>query len=284
MLDRQGLRALGQQPLPPAQRAIMNVYAQFCGPDGNGAYPAVATLAARTGYSERHVRRVVRALVAAGLLRPTGRGPKGTRQYQVGGHIVRPAGDRGDTMSAESSSSSKEIESLLSNYNSWRTRVRPGAQKADTARGTTVISQGLYETPTARALMAAGLAAAEALRYGWMTEAQVGELISLAERKAARGELRGSKAAYIAGGLRKIEAGERVLYEMDRQRGLFVGTWTAYCEMLAAVQMVPASPVVREAVLVTDDRTEVDDWAEEWAEIDDIYGVSLVSDNEPSGG
>lgn len=265
MLNTQGLQALGQRKLPPAQRAIINEYARYAREDGRGAYPAMNTLAARTGYSARHVRRVVRELEAEGLLVADGWGPKGTRRYAV-------ACPGGDTMSAESSSCKEIKNNLFKNYDSWRTNVRVYPAKPDKRTAT----EGLHETATARALLAAGVAAGEALKYGWVAEAQAAEVVSLAAKKAARGELRASQGAYILGALRKIEQGERAVYALDVQRGLFAGTWAEYCETLAAVQAAPEPPAPR-PVLVKDGLygEPGEPGPEEWMDIDEVYGVTL---------
>lgn len=272
MLNTQGLQALGQHPLPPAQRAIINAYAHFCAPDGSGAYPAVATLAAKTGYSERHVRRVVRELVSAGLLVADGWGPKGTRKYAV-------ACPPPDTMSAESSSSRKDSKETLFYYDSWRTRVRPFEKRTDKPMPTARLN--LHETTTARALMATGLAAGEALRYGWVDETQAAEVIALATKKAQRGELRASKSAYVLGALRRIEEGEQARHAADVQAGVFTGNWDEYREMLAAVQNAPARPEKRPAPAPrqADGYAEIDDWGEmDEAEVDEVYGWTPLQD------
>ena len=58
------------------------IYADHAWQDGTHAHPAIATVAAKTGYHERSVQRYVRSLEALGLLILDGKGPKGTNQYK----------------------------------------------------------------------------------------------------------------------------------------------------------------------------------------------------------
>jgi hypothetical protein len=57
------------------------VYADHAWEDGSHAYPAIATVATITGYSDRTVQRYLRVLERLGILVATGKGPRGTIAY-----------------------------------------------------------------------------------------------------------------------------------------------------------------------------------------------------------
>jgi hypothetical protein len=56
------------QKLTPLERTIFKEYALFTGDDGTRGYPSLSTLSKRTGYSRRHIIRVVQSLVRKGFL------------------------------------------------------------------------------------------------------------------------------------------------------------------------------------------------------------------------
>jgi hypothetical protein len=177
-------------------------------------------------------------------------------------------------MSAESSSSKDSKESYIY-YDSWRTRTRTWAAAPEQKPAPAT----LHETPTARALLAAGIAPGDALAFGWIPAGQAAEVIGLAEKKARRGELRASQSAYVVGALRRIEAGERARYAADVQAGAFTGTWAGYCELLAAVQRAPVAPERRAGLVQDDLYREVDaPGPDDEMDIDAVYGVQLTTD------
>ena len=59
---------------------VATVYADYAWEDGSHAYPAVETVATRTGYNARTVQRHLRTLEKH-LLTLAGKGPRGTNQY-----------------------------------------------------------------------------------------------------------------------------------------------------------------------------------------------------------
>ena len=52
---------------PPAMLTLLAI-ADYCHPDGTGAYPSIATLAQKTGLTERSVQRIVHHLRDAGVI------------------------------------------------------------------------------------------------------------------------------------------------------------------------------------------------------------------------
>jgi len=82
---------------------VATVYADHAWEDGTHAYPAVDTVAGITGYSSRTVQRYLRTLDAIGMMKPAGKGPRGTTSYDFPLHInedgsVRLAMRGGDTV------------------------------------------------------------------------------------------------------------------------------------------------------------------------------------------
>lgn len=74
-----------------ADRLLLLAIADHAGDDGRNAWPAVPTLARKTGVSERTVQRGIARLESAGLLLvERGKGAGGTNRYQV---LMPVAGD-----------------------------------------------------------------------------------------------------------------------------------------------------------------------------------------------
>lgn len=81
------VRAMGwvweMQGLSPAEKLVALAYADHAGHDGEGIYPAVRTVARKTGYSRRTVQATTRRLVERGLLEEVGQGPGGTNEWRL---------------------------------------------------------------------------------------------------------------------------------------------------------------------------------------------------------
>lgn len=67
----------------PAEKFVLLAYADHADHQGGSIYPAVATIAQKTGYDERSVRRIAHRLVESGRLIPNGKGAKGTIRYRI---------------------------------------------------------------------------------------------------------------------------------------------------------------------------------------------------------
>lgn len=89
----------------PGLKFVLLALADHADHEGNGIYPAVDTIAQKTGYSRREVQRAQRELQRAGLLIPDGTGIKGTNRWRIpigeGGDILTPCQDgTGDKQNA----------------------------------------------------------------------------------------------------------------------------------------------------------------------------------------
>jgi DnaD/phage-associated family protein len=69
-------------PLPRDQKLVLLAYADHASHDGTNIYPSVYLVARKSGYSERSVQKITRALQAAGWLLPDGRGPMQTNRWR----------------------------------------------------------------------------------------------------------------------------------------------------------------------------------------------------------
>lgn len=69
--------------LPPNERYVLLAYADHADHYGKNIYPAIRTVAAKTGYSERQVQRITGQLETKGYLVPDGAGPHGTNKWAV---------------------------------------------------------------------------------------------------------------------------------------------------------------------------------------------------------
>lgn len=76
------------------EKFILLAYADHADHNGGSIYPAVSTIAEKTGYSERSVQSITRILEERGILIPDGQGPRGTNRWRIpmrGGEISAPA-------------------------------------------------------------------------------------------------------------------------------------------------------------------------------------------------
>ena len=80
------------QPIERDEKFVLLAYADHADHDGNNIYPAVATVAKKTGYSERSVQRITRLLVQHSWLIE-----EGTSRYQT--HVFSIPIYRGDILS-----------------------------------------------------------------------------------------------------------------------------------------------------------------------------------------
>ena len=95
------------QDIPREQKFVLLAYADHADHDGGNIYPAVDTIAKKTGYSDRSVQRVTRELVAVGLLIPEGVSKLQTNCFRIpinGDDKISPPiyrGAKGDKMSPQ---------------------------------------------------------------------------------------------------------------------------------------------------------------------------------------
>jgi hypothetical protein len=69
--------------LPRNEKFILLAYADHADHEGGNIYPAVATIAKKTGYNERMVRRITKALTERGVLILEGQTKYHTNRYRV---------------------------------------------------------------------------------------------------------------------------------------------------------------------------------------------------------
>jgi len=62
------IQAVLDYDLPPREKLVMMVYANYANKEGEGVYPSIATMSTKTGYAKGTIRRVYGILEAAGLL------------------------------------------------------------------------------------------------------------------------------------------------------------------------------------------------------------------------
>ena len=69
--------------LTPSQRLVLLALAYYTDRNGANAYPSQSTLARMCCCSRSTVKRALAALIARGLIIPTGKGRKGTIKYRI---------------------------------------------------------------------------------------------------------------------------------------------------------------------------------------------------------
>ena len=86
--------------LPPNLKLVLLAYADHADHDGGSIYPAIGTVAQKTGYSPREVQRLTRELEARGRLVADGSAKFGTNRWVIplveGGDKLTPPSMGGD--------------------------------------------------------------------------------------------------------------------------------------------------------------------------------------------
>lgn len=82
----------------PGHKYVLIAYADHADHNGKNIYPAVETIAKKTGYDARSVQRLTRELEDMGLMVSDGNGPRGTNRFYVpfnkGGDKISPLTNR----------------------------------------------------------------------------------------------------------------------------------------------------------------------------------------------
>lgn len=65
------------------EKYVLLAYADHADHKGYSIFPAVATIAEKTGYGERSIQAITRSLEAKGFMVEDGRGPKGTNKWRI---------------------------------------------------------------------------------------------------------------------------------------------------------------------------------------------------------
>ncbi len=71
------------QDIPRNLKFVLLAYADHADHDGKSIFPAVDTIAKKTGYHRRQVQRVTAELEQNGWMIPDGQGPKGTNKWRI---------------------------------------------------------------------------------------------------------------------------------------------------------------------------------------------------------
>jgi len=99
--------------LPQNEKFVLLAYADHADHDGRNIFPAVATIAKKTGYSKRSIQGITRSLEEKGYLIPDGKGPKGTNKWRFQGvqnlHPEKSAGAQSGTRGVQSTTQRGEI-------------------------------------------------------------------------------------------------------------------------------------------------------------------------------
>jgi hypothetical protein len=91
------MTAVWDSDLETTRKFILLFYADRASDDGENVWPAISTVAKKTGFSTRTIQRVTTDMVKEGLLFPDGKGKKGTNRYNI--NIVALNNQGGDTVS-----------------------------------------------------------------------------------------------------------------------------------------------------------------------------------------
>ncbi len=75
--------------LPRDEKYVLLAYADHAGHDGEGIWPAVATMARKTGYSDRSIQTITKKLIKRTVLLSSGKGKYGTNKYDIDMSILR---------------------------------------------------------------------------------------------------------------------------------------------------------------------------------------------------
>lgn len=89
----------------PGHKFVLIAYADHADHNGRNIWPAIETIARKTGYNERSVQRLTGELQEMGVMCDDGKGPKGTNRWYIsggGGDKIAPVTrERGDIPSGD---------------------------------------------------------------------------------------------------------------------------------------------------------------------------------------
>lgn len=77
-----------EMDMQPGEKLVLLAYADHADHDDTNMYPSIETIVKKTGYGERNVQRLTRALEAKGFLVPDGKGIHGTNKWRLGGGAI----------------------------------------------------------------------------------------------------------------------------------------------------------------------------------------------------
>ena len=108
-------------PFKPGHKYCLLAYTDHADHWGKNIYPAIKSIALKTGYEERSVQRLTHELEEMGILITDGVGPHGTNRWKLalnrGGDKISPLGARGDIPSGDIPSGDKITpESIKKDY------------------------------------------------------------------------------------------------------------------------------------------------------------------------
>lgn len=86
-------KTYGEMMFKPSHKYVLIAYADHADHNGKNIYPAVPTIAKKTGLDDRTVQRLTHDLVVIGFLVGDGVGPRGTKKWHL------PYNDGGDKLS-----------------------------------------------------------------------------------------------------------------------------------------------------------------------------------------
>lgn len=84
------MAAVWEMNIKPADKLVLLAYADHADHSGGSIYPAVSTIAAKTGFDERSVRRITARLKKDGYLVASGVTVKGTNRYCIPLTVSQP--------------------------------------------------------------------------------------------------------------------------------------------------------------------------------------------------
>ena len=116
------------------EKLVMLAYADHADHNGFSIFPAVSTVAEKTGYSERSVQRITRILEEKGYLIPDGQGPKGTNKWRIpheGGAILSPLDVGGDMGGEKGVTTTTERGDIAVSPESSLTVIKPSSTDGD---------------------------------------------------------------------------------------------------------------------------------------------------------
>ena len=103
--DMECPKEINKSAFKPSNKFVLIAYADHADHNGRNIYPAVPTIAKKTGYDERSVQRLTRELEEMVVLVADGQGPHGTNRWYIpggGGDKVSPVTTfRGDIPSGD---------------------------------------------------------------------------------------------------------------------------------------------------------------------------------------
>lgn len=280
------MNAVFAMELKPPEKLVALALADHADADGGNIWPAVERIAWKTGYSLRHVRRLIGELCRRKVLIEAGKGPAGTVKYQLAlGAAGRPAYVPGVTNETETADAGVTNDAFVREGVTSETVARTpesGARTPESPKPSLTINKSPEQPSnvipmTTAMLREAGVRGRPLAELATLPAGVVMEIVNQGNELERQGTVT-SKAGWIVGALRKKKAAAS---EPSEDYSGFVAQPAA----VEPVRDIPAGPLTAWGLVMEQARLQLhpDGFNALWKDLEmleDRDGVMLVRINK----